>query len=69
VQSTLLLILLLKLCIFRFLLYTKATLEKTKYQKVHAFDETSVWFDSVGDTTVDKIGVEDVCLASTGHEI
>ena len=47
-------------------LYTKK-LEEKNYTKIIAFDETAVWFDAVGSTTVDRVGVENVPIASTGH--
>lgn len=33
-----------------------------------ACDETAVWLDSPGATTVDVVGVKDVAVMSTGHE-
>ena len=54
--------------VVRFLLYIRKVLEETKYQKVIAYDETACWFDAVGDTTVEKVGAQDVTMASTGHE-
>ena len=46
--------------VIRFLLYTQKKLEDKNYTKIIAFDETAVWFDAVGSTTVDRVGVEDV---------
>ena len=53
--------------VIRFLLYTQKKLEDKNYTKIIVFDETAVWFDAVGSTTVDRVGVEDVPIASTGH--
>ena len=52
----------------RFLLYAKDKLENNQYSQIIAYDETAVWYDSVGNTTIEKIGKEDVALASTGHD-
>ena len=52
----------------RFLLYCKDKLETTSYSSIIAYDETAVWYDSVGNTTIEKVGKEDIALASTGHD-
>ena len=48
--------------VVRFLLYTKKKFAEKRYTKIIAFDETAVWFDAVGATTVDSVGVQDVTL-------
>ena len=54
--------------VIRILLYSQKKLELKNYTKKIAFDETAVWFDAVGSTTVDKGRVEDVPLTYTGHD-
>ena len=49
-------------------MYAKDKLENNQYSQIIAYDETAVWYDSVGNTTIEKIGKEDVALASTGHD-
>ena len=39
-----------------------------KASQIYAMDETPVWQDIVGTTTVPKVGSQDVVLKSTGHE-
>ena len=39
-----------------------------KASQIYAMDETPVWQDMVGTTTVSKVGRQDVVLKSTGHE-
>ena len=39
-----------------------------KASQIYAMDETSVWQDMVGTTTVSNVGSQDVVLKSTGHE-
>ena len=39
-----------------------------KASQIYAMDETPVWQDMVGSTTVSKVGSQDVVLKSTGHE-
>ena len=39
-----------------------------KASQIYAMDETPVWQDMVGTTTVSKVGSQDVGLKSTGHE-
>ena len=39
-----------------------------KASQIYAMDETPVWQDMVGTTTVSKVGSQDVVLKSTGHE-
>ena len=46
--------------VIRILPYSQKKLEEKNYTKIIAFDETAVWFDAVGSTTVEKAGVEDV---------
>ena len=43
---------------------------ESNYQKenIWAFDETAVWFDSVGATTVESKGKKEVELFTTGHD-
>ena len=33
-----------------------------------AFDETAVWFDTVGNSTIEKIGAHEVGMYTTGHD-
>ena len=39
-----------------------------KASQIYAMDETPVWQDMIGTTTVSKVGSQDVVLKSTGHE-
>ena len=38
------------------------------FSSITAMDETSVWNDTVSNTTINKQGVKPVCLKTTGHE-
>ena len=37
-------------------------------ENIWAFDETAVWFDSVGNTTMEKTGSKEVEKFTTGHD-
>ena len=53
----------------RFILYfrTKVTLKKYKLANIFVMDDIAVWYDSVGNTTVEPTGSKSVQLKSTGH--
>ena len=43
--------------------------EKSYHEEnIWAFDETAVWFDSVGNTTIEKVGSKEVEMFTTGHD-
>ena len=43
--------------------------EKSYHEEnIWAFDETAVWFDSVGNTTIQKVGSKEVEMFTTGHD-
>ena len=46
----------------------KFAIKKYEPEHVFAMDETAVWHDSVGTTTVEPTGSKTVQLQSTGHE-
>ena len=37
-------------------------------ENIWAFDETAVWFDSVGNTTIEKTGSKEAEMFTTGHD-
>ena len=60
----------LVLKIHRFILYFRKLMTEKSYheEKIWAFDETAVWFDSVGNTTIEKVGSKEVEMFTTGHD-
>lgn len=56
--------------IFSFFDHTKNLRKKNKYKisDIIGCDETPVWFEGIGSTTIDKSGVNDVSILSTGHD-
>jgi len=53
-----------------FVLFVRKAQIENKYTDNNKFacDETSVWFDSVGNKTLERIGAKEVSVTSTGHE-
>lgn len=56
--------------LLKFVTFTLWIIEKKKIQKknILAMDETAMWSDMVGSTTVDLKGARSVPLKTTGHE-
>ena len=56
--------------IHRFILYfRKLMTEKScNEENIWAFEETGVWFDSVGNTTIEKVVPKEVEMFTTGHD-
>ena len=56
--------------IHKFILYFRKLMSEKEYseENIWAFDETAVWFDSVGNSTIEKIGAEEVEMFTTGHD-
>lgn len=56
--------------IANFVAYVRQIRRKHGYQlsSIIACDETAVWLDSLGNTTIDKRGAKEIGLRSTGHE-
>ena len=56
--------------IHRFILYFRKLITEKSYleENIWAFDETAVWFDSVGNTTIEKTGSKEVEMFTTGHD-
>ena len=55
--------------IHRFILYFRKLMNEKIYHEEHiwACDETAVWFDGVGNTTIEKTGSQKVEMFTTGH--
>ena len=53
-----------------FILYVRSLRIKKSYlpDDIIAMDETAVWLDMPGETTVDLVGVKSVPIRTTGHE-
>ena len=56
--------------IHRFILYFRKLMSGKEYseENIWAFDETVVWFDSVGNSIIEKIGAKEVEMFTTGHD-
>ena len=56
--------------IVNFLVFSTKQIEAKKIQpkNIIAMDETAVWFDMVGSSTVSERGARSICLKTTGHE-
>ena len=56
--------------IHKFILYFRKLMTEKSYheENIWAFGETAVWFDRVGNTTIEKVGSKEVKMFTTGHD-
>ena len=56
--------------LINYMLYVRALRIRNRYDDacIGAMDETPIWMDMVGDTTLEKVGTRTVSVKSTGHD-
>ena len=56
--------------LINYILYVRALRIKNQYDDacIGAMDETPIWMDMTGDTTLEKVGTRTVSVKSTGHD-
>ncbi|KAI2795511.1 hypothetical protein BLOT_016477, partial [Blomia tropicalis] len=56
--------------IVNFILYVRNKRIKENYnlQEIYNCDETPIWFEAIGNTTIDKVNSPEIGILTTGHE-